>query len=189
MGCGKSKPTGSVHDPLRPSCIGSVARGWDEHLKEQGAGMQVSAITGNWEIARDSVEASFNTQMGEGAFGFVYMCEAKVGEDGARQPVVVKELHDHGDAPQPVVLDFMKEIQFMKEIKNANVLQMLGACTMDKPKLIIYEYPSRGTLKEFLLAEDSASLLSPTQRLQMSMDVSLGAKYLAELRVVHRDLV
>ena len=87
------------------------------------------------------------------------------------------------------MLDFIKEIQFMKDVENGNVIRMLGAVTVDTPMMIIYEHAALGSLKTYLEQARSSGAMSMTQQLQICFDVAQGSKYLAERQIVHRDIV
>lgn len=187
MGCNASKTAQEVsYDPLRVTGIGSVARGWDEWLKSQTSPQQVSVLTGSWEISRDKLVSDHHVMMGEAAFGIVYEGKVFLNDMKEATLVTIKTLRADDKA---TTVDFVKEIQFMKEISHGNIVRMLGAITNDLPMKAIFEHASFGALKTFLEQARAANALSTTQMLQMTMDVAQGVGYLAGKGIIHRDLV
>ena len=47
-------------------------------------------------------------------------------------------------------MEFRKEVQIMSQISDANIIQLIGACSRDDPLCLIYEHLKYGDLKKFL---------------------------------------
>ncbi len=192
--------------------MGGIARGWDNMHK---AKTSVGVLTGNWEVAREKIVECNGVEgggdgggegaakcVGESVFIKVYQASAALAYPPTR--VLVKQLKSEhatttsttsssSKSPPPpykqVRADFFKEIQYLKEVSHANIVTIIGACTVDGPLCMIFEFPQYGTLKEHLEHARGTTPLSFTRLLQLSLDVTLGLVYLSEARVVHRDLV
>nr|BAG55504.1 protein tyrosine kinase [Monosiga ovata] len=187
MGCGESKARrdGPSADPLRGTGVGALARGLDDHYKKNPK-QSIAVLTGPFEIARDRLDASHHVLMGEGPFGLVYEGRASIGDGGKNIPVVVKKLKN--DVEAAVRSDFIKEIQYMREFQNANVLKLLGAVTTDVPMLAIFESPTHGTLRSYLEQSRLNNSISAVEQIQLAYEVWQGFAYIEERGIVHRDL-
>ena len=47
--------------------------------------------------------------------------------------------------------DFSKEIKIMSQLKDPNIVRVLGVCTREEPFCMIVEYMKYGDLNQFLL--------------------------------------
>ena len=47
--------------------------------------------------------------------------------------------------------DFTKEIKIMSQLKDPNIVRVLGVCTREEPYCMIVEYMKYGDLNQFLL--------------------------------------
>lgn len=47
--------------------------------------------------------------------------------------------------------DFSKEIKIMSQLKDPNIVRVLGVCTREEPLCMIVEYMKYGDLNQFLL--------------------------------------
>lgn len=47
--------------------------------------------------------------------------------------------------------DFQKEIKIMSQLKDPNIVRVLGVCTREEPLCMIVEYMKYGDLNQFLL--------------------------------------
>ncbi|XP_048779029.2 discoidin domain-containing receptor 2-like isoform X2 [Ostrea edulis] len=147
--------------------------------------------------------------LGEGQFGEVHLCEA-VNVDGyisdeyfmnraSTLPpnvlVAVKMLRRNAD--DRARADFHKEIKIMSQLKDPNIVRVLGVCTREEPLCMIVEYMRYGDLNQFLLDHvpespvaqaTNAKTLSYGCLVYMASQISSGMKYLESLNMVHRDL-
>lgn len=147
--------------------------------------------------------------LGEGQFGEVHLCEA-VNVDGyisdeyfmnrasTHTPnvlVAVKMLRRNAD--DRARADFHKEIKIMSQLKDPNIVRVLGVCTREEPLCMIVEYMKYGDLNQFLLDHvpespvaqaTNAKTLSYGCLVYMASQIASGMKYLESLNMVHRDL-
>ncbi|XP_042758547.1 receptor-like protein kinase FERONIA isoform X2 [Lactuca sativa] len=124
--------------------------------------------------------------IGEGGFGKVY--KALLSYSEGRNQVACKRLdpdrtHGQGDA------EFWKEILLLSRYKHKNLISLLGFCSEEGERILVYELASHGSLDKHL----SSSTLSWRQRFNICLTAAKGLCYLhdpngTQQRVIHRDI-
>ncbi|XP_057290035.1 tyrosine-protein kinase ABL1-like [Hydractinia symbiolongicarpus] len=130
-----------------------------------------------WEIPR--MDIFMGQKLGGGQYGEVYKAEYK--KYGVT--VAVKTLKES----QTDVEEFLKEADVMKQIKDDNLVKLIGVCTRESPIYIVTEYMPLGNLLEYLRQAEKADLPATTL-LYMASQVSSAMKYLEDRNFIHRDL-
>lgn len=165
-----------------------------EYLKSMGISYACddSSDLDKWEIPRHRVV--INRKLGEGAFGTVYGGEAFFPEKGWLA-VAVKTLKIGSSTEEK--LDFLSEVEVMKQFEHKNIIKLLGVCIKSEPVLTVMEFMLYGDLKTYLLArrhlvndnsyEDSDEI-SNKKLTAMALDVARALSYLAQSKYVHRDI-
>ncbi|XP_053381060.1 discoidin domain-containing receptor 2-like isoform X2 [Mercenaria mercenaria] len=157
------------------------------------------------EFPRENLR--FVEVLGEGQFGEVHLCEAMgiaeylpdgyVIRTNINRPVLVAVKMLRKEADDRSRSDFQKEIKIMSQLKDPNIVRVLGVCIKEEPLCMIVEYMKYGDLNQFLLdhvpespmAEAAnAKTLSYGCLIYMASQVASGMKYLESLNMVHRDL-
>lgn len=162
-----------------------------EYLKSMGISYACddSSDLDKWEIPRHRVV--INRKLGEGAFGTVYGGEAFFPEKGWLA-VAVKTLKIGSSTEEK--LDFLSEVEVMKQFDHKNIIKLLGVCIKSEPVLTVMEFMLYGDLKTYLLArrhlvnnsyEDSDEI-SNKKLTAMALDVARALSYLAQSKYVHR---
>ncbi|XP_028394329.1 ephrin type-B receptor 3-like [Dendronephthya gigantea] len=146
----------------------------------------------NYSNAEEAVEEFANEldlnqiflerMIGGGEFGDVY--KGVLTSDGNQIPIAVKTLK--ADASSKNSRDFLLEASVMAQFDNPNVVKMEGVVTKSKPRMIVIEYMSNGSLDHYLKRNDG--MLTQLQLLGMARGVASGMNYLSEIHFVHRDL-
>ncbi|XP_004518856.1 tyrosine-protein kinase hopscotch [Ceratitis capitata] len=118
-------------------------------------------------------------RLGEGHYGVVYSgtinCKNKPIEK-----VAVKTLKTTAN-----VKDFIRESKIMTGLEHENVVKI--KCFVEKPIFyIIMEYVSGGSFNDFLIAQKQD--LTNRMLLHYAHDIAKGMNYLAEKKIIHRDL-
>ncbi|CAB3360448.1 Hypothetical predicted protein [Cloeon dipterum] len=148
------------------------------------------------------------TILAEGNFGKLYVAEADgIPEYGSTKTqgkrfVAVKFVEPSTSESDRI--EFYHEVRIIAALEDANIARVLGMCSREEPKCIVYEYLEHGDLKSFLAshvhAEGSRTLpvsavqaagiktLSFNCLLYMATQIASGMRYLESLNFVHRDL-
>lgn len=201
--------------PFQITFIGCLCRDEDCHKKSDGLQLQelmpLSAdrlvenpeYIGNGKISPSKPQApviprdhvKFVSELGEGAFGRVYL---GILDDGWSRPtqVAVKTLKSVGPEARQ---ELEREVELLNNLKHKNIVSFYGVCYNSDPLLMVFEYMEHGDLNNYLRShnEDVALLageetttepLSVMDCLQIALQVAAGMKYLASQHYVHRDL-
>ena len=85
------------------------------------------------------------------------------------------------------MLDFMQELNLMRQLSHPNITKVLGACTkQDGTMLMVTELLRRGNLYSVLHVDRRKLKLSWLVKLASEMASGMG--YLHGRRIIHRDL-
>ncbi|KAI5555563.1 hypothetical protein BDE02_19G090500 [Populus trichocarpa] len=129
-----------------------------------------------------SITNNFQTIIGEGGFGKVYLGNLKDGHQ-----VAVKLL---SQSSRQGYKEFLAEVQLLMIVHHRNLVSLVGYCNEHENMALVYEYMANGNLKEQLL-ENSTNMLNWRERLQIAVDAAQGLEYLhngCRPPIVHRDL-
>ncbi|TVU17836.1 hypothetical protein EJB05_33896, partial [Eragrostis curvula] len=135
---------------------------------------QVLKATGNF---------SEENKLGQGGFGPVYKGQFPDGLE-----VAVKRLASHSGQG---FTEFKNEIQLIAKLQHTNLVRLLGCCSQEEEKTLVYEYLPNKSLDFFIFEETRRGLLDCTKRLAIIEGIAQGLLYLhkhSRLRVIHRDL-
>ncbi|KAG2680796.1 hypothetical protein I3760_11G114500 [Carya illinoinensis] len=126
---------------------------------------------------------SSNKKLGEGGFGPVYKGTLPEG-----QVIAVKRLSTNsGQGP----IEFINEVKLIAKLQHRNLVKLLGCCTEENEKILIYEYMPNKSLESFIFDQTKGKLLDWRKRIDIIGGIAKGLLYLHEdsrLRVIHRDL-
>ncbi|KAI5555567.1 hypothetical protein BDE02_19G090900 [Populus trichocarpa] len=128
-----------------------------------------------------SITNNFQTIIGEGGFGKVYLGNLN---DGRQVAVKLCQSSNQG------YKEFLAEVQLLKIVHHRNLVFLVGYCNEKENMALVYEYMTNGNLKDQLL-ENSTNMLNWRARLQIAVDVAQGLEYLhngCRPPIVHRDL-
>ncbi|XP_045131382.1 NT-3 growth factor receptor-like isoform X2 [Portunus trituberculatus] len=144
-------------------------------------------------IPRDHVK--FVSELGEGAFGRVYL---GILNDGWRPPsqVAVKTLKSVGPEARQ---ELEREVELLNNLQHKNIVSFYGVCYSSDLLLMVFEYMEHGDLNNYLRShntdvallageEPTTEPLSVMDCLQIALQIAAGMKYLASQHYVHRDL-
>uniref|UniRef100_A0A2N9H9T1 Protein kinase domain-containing protein n=1 Tax=Fagus sylvatica TaxID=28930 RepID=A0A2N9H9T1_FAGSY len=125
--------------------------------------------------------------LGRGGFGVVYKGELS---DGTK--IAVKRMKS-GAVSSKGMKQFQAEIEVLTKVRHRRLVALLGYCTNDNERLLVFEYMPEGTLTQHLFhwGENGCSPLTWKQRITIALDVARGVEYLhslAQQSFIHRDL-
>ncbi|XP_062087688.1 receptor-like serine/threonine-protein kinase ALE2 isoform X2 [Humulus lupulus] len=133
------------------------------------------------ERATNSFDAS--RILGEGGFGLVYNGTL---DDGRRVAVKVLKRHNHHGGQE-----FLAEVEMLSRLHHRNLVKLIGICTEDQTRCLVYELVPNGSVESHLHGIDKESdPLDWDARMKIALGAARGLAYLHEdsnPRVIHRD--
>ncbi|CAO2824557.1 unnamed protein product [Amaranthus hypochondriacus] len=119
--------------------------------------------------------------LGEGGFGVVYR---GIFDDGEQVAVkVLKKDKRHG------IHEFLSEVEMLSRLHHKNLVKLLGICTEDHIRCLVYELVPNGSVESHL-HDKGVSPLDWSTRMKIALGTARGLAYLHEDSnpcVIHRD--
>jgi len=137
--------------------------------------VELPVSSDDWEIDIEHVQIL--SKIASSTFGHVYKGQYY------GQEVAVKIIKDVMENPQ-LHNEFMQEVAIMKKIRHKNVVQFIGACTVQPSLCILFEYMEGGSVHDYL----RKGPISLMEVLKIALDVARGMDYLHRRQIIHRDL-
>jgi len=126
---------------------------------------------------------SEENKLGQGGFGAVYKGHFPDGPEMA-----IKRLASHSGQG---FAEFRNEVQLIAKLQHRNLVRLLGCCSQEEEKILVYEYLPNKSLDFFIFDEDKRALMDLSKLLAIIEGIAHGLLYLhkhSRLRVIHRDL-
>ncbi|XP_047053489.1 cysteine-rich receptor-like protein kinase 10 [Lolium rigidum] len=126
---------------------------------------------------------SEENKLGEGGFGPVYKGRFPQGME-----IAVKRLASHSGQG---LVEFKNEVQLIAKLQHKNLVRLLGCCSQEEEKILVYEYLPNKSLDFFIFDEYRRAFMGWNKCLAIIEGISEGLLYLhkhSRLRVIHRDL-
>ncbi|XP_022775542.1 probable serine/threonine-protein kinase PBL3 isoform X2 [Durio zibethinus] len=128
--------------------------------------------------------------IGEGGFGYVYkgwMDEQTLAaaRPGCGMVVAVKKLKPEGFQGHK---EWLSEVNYLGQLHHPNLVKLIGYCSEEENRLLVYEYLSKGSLENHLFRR-GARPLSWAIRIRVAIDAARGLSFLheSEQPVIYRD--
>ncbi|GMY37155.1 G-type lectin S-receptor-like serine/threonine-protein kinase SD1-13 isoform X1 [Fagus crenata] len=135
---------------------------------------EVATATNNFHVAN---------MLGRGGFGPVYKGKLHDGQE-----ITVKRLSkSSGQGPE----EFMNEVVVISKLQHRNLVRLLGCCTEEDEKMLIYEYMPNKSLDAFVFDPLNLKLLDWKIHFNIIEGIGRGLLYLhrdSRLKIIHRDL-
>ncbi|EOY27134.1 Kinase superfamily protein isoform 4 [Theobroma cacao] len=182
-------PQAIKSSPEKPSGAGAMMQGSTSSAASMSIGSKGLTYTGlaknftlnDIERATNSFDAS--RVIGEGGFGIVYR---GILDDGA--PVAVKALKREDKRGGQ---EFLAEVEMLSRLHHRNLVKLIGICTEDNIRCLVYELVPNGSLESHLHGVDKETgPLDWGARMKIALGAARGLAYLHEdssPRVIHRD--
>ncbi|CAL4073575.1 unnamed protein product [Meganyctiphanes norvegica] len=143
------------------------------------------------------------SNLGEGVFGVVQLCEFGNNGNGNRRHVAVKTLKS--GVTEEVKDKFLQEVKILSILDDPNIVSLIGVVTQSEPHAMVLEYMNYGDLHQFLkhhvTEEGSGSphimanrstnrrpTISYGALVYIASQIASGMKHLESMNLVHRDL-
>ncbi|KAH7659324.1 Glycerophosphodiester phosphodiesterase protein [Dioscorea alata] len=113
----------------------------------------------------------FNEKIGQGGFGSVFKGRLPFGK-----LVAIKMLTNSKYAGE----DFINEVSTIGRIHHINVVKLIGFCSDDMQRALVYEYMQNGSLDKFIFLSNNGSnhKLSSNKLIDIALGVARGINYL-----------
>uniref|UniRef100_A0A1J3H4N4 non-specific serine/threonine protein kinase n=1 Tax=Noccaea caerulescens TaxID=107243 RepID=A0A1J3H4N4_NOCCA len=139
------------------------------------------------ELSDATCGFSRELKIGEGGFGSVYKAtiHSPTGGDSHSSPltVAVKKLNRQSQQGHK---QWLAEVELLGVVNHPNVVKLLGYCSEDTERLLVYELMSNLSLEDHLFTRGSPTL-PWKQRLEIMLGAAQGLAYLHEIQVIYRD--
>ncbi|XVF26973.1 hypothetical protein REPUB_Repub14bG0066500 [Reevesia pubescens] len=181
------------HIPLSPAKQSGATRAVMQSSMSRAPSMSISSsgmtYTGlaknftlnDIERATNSFDAS--RVIGEGGFGIVY---EGILDDGTAVAVKVLKREDQRGGQE-----FLAEVEMLIRLHHRNLVKLIGICTEDNIRCLVYELVPNGSLESHLHGVDKGTdPLDWSARMKIALGAARGLAYLHEdssPRVIHRD--
>ncbi|CAI9293028.1 unnamed protein product [Lactuca saligna] len=158
---------------------------WAPSAKDSGGGApQLKGA--RWfsydELKKSTKNFSDINQIGSGGYGKVYR-----GVIPGGQMVAIKRAQQ---GSMQGGLEFKTEIELLSRVHHKNLVGLVGFCFEQGEQMLVYEFMSKGTLRESLSGK-SGIHLDWKRRLRIALGSAKGIAYLHELAdppIIHRDI-
>ncbi|XP_043718942.1 receptor-like serine/threonine-protein kinase ALE2 isoform X2 [Telopea speciosissima] len=172
-----------------PGAPGSLLFGSGPSSVSLSFGSSIATYTGSAksfsasEIERATDNFNPSRILGEGGFGLVYM---GILDDGINVAVkVLKRADQQGGR------EFLAEVEMLSRLHHRNLVKLIGICTEDNIRCLVYELIPNGSVESHLHGVDKeAAPLDWVARMKIALGAARGLAYLHEdssPRVIHRD--
>ncbi|KAL3682503.1 hypothetical protein R1sor_000525 [Riccia sorocarpa] len=129
------------------------------------------------------VTNNYTKIIGVGAFGRVYYGKLPNGTEVAVK--VSSEPSNHGPT------EFSNQAATLSRVHHRNLVSLLGYCQEGKTRVLLYEFMSKGTLREHLYGRELKGRFGWKERLRSALNAAKGLEYLHNgciPEIIHRDI-
>ncbi|PON48146.1 Mitogen-activated protein kinase kinase kinase [Parasponia andersonii] len=174
------KPTGTARSTLLGSMRGSESLSFSSGTMNYAGSAKIFSLN---EIERATNNFDAARILGEGGFGLVYSGTL---DDGREVAVKILKRDDHHGGRE-----FLAEVEMLSRLHHRNLVKLIGICTEDQTRCLVYELVPNGSVESHLHGVDKETdPLDWDARIKIALGAARGLAYLHEdsnPRVIHRD--
>ncbi|CAN6289171.1 unnamed protein product [Urochloa humidicola] len=179
-----SSPSPALQQRLSVTDVMSTCSDQDLSVSLVGSNLHVFTVGELKAATQGFVDTNF---LGEGGFGPVYRGAVA---DGAKpglaaQQIAVKLWDPEGTQGHK---EWLSEVIFLGQLRHPNLVKLVGYCSEEEHRLLVYEYMPKGSLENHLFKK-FPPVLSWSTRLNIAVGAAKGLAFLhdAEKPVIYRD--
>ncbi|XP_062211502.1 serine/threonine-protein kinase RIPK-like [Phragmites australis] len=179
-----SSPAAGLQQRLSLTDVMSTASDQDLSVSLVGSNLHVFTVGELKAATQGFMDSNF---LGEGGFGPVYKgAVAEGAKPGLRaQQIAVKLWDPEGTQGHK---EWLSEVIFLGQLRHPNLVKLVGYCSEEEHRLLVYEYMPKGSLENHLFKK-FPPVLSWSTRLNIAVGAAEGLAFLhdAEKPVIYRD--
>uniref|UniRef100_A0A0D9UW38 Protein kinase domain-containing protein n=1 Tax=Leersia perrieri TaxID=77586 RepID=A0A0D9UW38_9ORYZ len=129
-----------------------------------------------------AITAHFRDKLGQGGYGSVYKGVVLPGN----VHLAVKMLNGNSNCNGE---DFINEVSTIGRIHHVNVVRLVGFCSEEMTRALVYEYMPRGSLDKYIFSSEKS--FSWDKLNEIALGIARGINYLhqgCEMQILHFDL-
>ena len=129
-----------------------------------------------------AITSHFRDKLGQGGYGSVFKGVLLPGN----VHVGVKMLEGNSNCNGE---DFISEVSTIGRIHHVNVVHLLGFCSEDMRRALVYEYMPRGSLDKYIFSAEKS--FSWDKLIEIALGIARGINYLhqgCEMQILHFDI-
>ncbi|XP_037415144.1 rust resistance kinase Lr10-like [Triticum dicoccoides] len=129
-----------------------------------------------------AVTSHFRDKLGQGGYGSVYKGVLLPGD----VPVAIKMLDGKSSCDGE---DFISEVSTIGRIHHVNVVRLVGFCSEEMRRALVYEYMPRGSLDKYIFSVEKS--FSWDKLNEIALGIARGINYLhqgCDMQILHFDI-
>ncbi|KAK9067170.1 hypothetical protein SSX86_014495 [Deinandra increscens subsp. villosa] len=119
-----------------------------------------------------------NLIVGTGDFSIVYKAYIEHGTRLVAMKRFKKFMIDNWSKKTNFETDFCKEVYMLSQLRNPNLVPLIGYCYHKSEIILVYEYMANNSLRNYLYSTQNRDPLTWKQRLQICIDAAKGLDFL-----------
>uniref|UniRef100_A0ACD5VCR1 Uncharacterized protein n=1 Tax=Avena sativa TaxID=4498 RepID=A0ACD5VCR1_AVESA len=131
-----------------------------------------------------AITSHFRDKLGQGGYGSVYKGVLLPGD----LHVAVKMLEGNSNCNGE---DFINEVSTIGRIHHVNVVRLVGFCSEEMRRALVYEYMPGGSLDKYIFSSDKEKVFSWDKLIEIALGIARGIDYLhqgCEMQILHFDI-
>jgi serine/threonine protein kinase len=129
-----------------------------------------------------AITSHFREKLGQGGYGSVYKAVLLPGNVHVAVKMLQGNSHCNGD-------DFISEVATIGKIHHVNVVRLVGFCSEETVRALVYEFMPRGSLDKYIFSPEKS--FSWDKLNEIALGIARGISYLhhgCDMQIVHFDI-